>query len=117
MPLLLPPSAVVKVLAPLALPLIDAVTVWFTVEPVPLESFTRKFVAVLVSIVVVEVYLLAVVDSKEVPAASVSADPVASSKFAHRCGLVPCAESDIVKLLELNPAGALGVAFMAKVMV
>ena len=70
-----------------------------------------------VSIVVVEVYLLAVVDSKEVPAASVSADPVASSKLAHKCGLVPCAESDIVKLLELNPAGALGVDFMVKVTV
>ena len=116
-PLLAPPSDVVNVLAPLALPFIDAVTVWFTVEPVPLESFTKKFVAVFVSIVVVEVYLLAVVDSKEVPAASVSADPVASSKFAHRCGLVPCAESDIVKLLELNPAGALGVDFITNVTV
>ena len=70
-----------------------------------------------VSIVVVEVYLLAVVDSKDVPAASVSAEPVASSKFAHRCGLVPYAESDIVKLLELRFAGALGVAFITKVTV
>jgi hypothetical protein len=116
-PLLLPPSAVVNALAPLALPLIDAVTVWFTVEPVPFELFVKKFVTVFVSIVVVEVYLLAVVDSKEVPAASVSADPVASSKLAHKCGLVPCAESDIVKLLELKFAGALGVDFMTKVIV
>ena len=70
-----------------------------------------------VSIGVELVYLLAVVDSIEVPAASVSAEPVASSKFAHKWGLVPCAESDNVKLLELKPAGALGVAFITKVMV
>ena len=49
--LLAPPSDVVKVLAPLALPLIDAVTVWFTVAPVPFELFVKKFDTVFVSIV------------------------------------------------------------------
>ena len=52
----------VYVLAPLALAFIDAVTVWFTVEPVPFELFVKKFVTVFVSIVDVLVYLLAVVD-------------------------------------------------------
>ena len=87
--LLAPPSDVVNVLAPLALPLMDAVTVWLTVDPVPFELFTKNPLITFVSMVVVEVYLLAVDDSNEVPAASVSAEPVASSKFAHRCGLVP----------------------------
>jgi hypothetical protein len=84
---------------------------------VPLELFVKKFVTVFVSMVDVLVYLLAVVDSKEVPAASVSADPVASSKLAHRCGFVPCAESDMVKVLELRFAGALGVDFITNVTV
>ena len=76
-----PPSDVVNVLAPSALPFIDAVTVWFTVEPVPLESLVKKFVTVFVSIGVLEVYLLAVVSSSESPADSVVAEPVASSKL------------------------------------
>jgi hypothetical protein len=116
-PLLAPPSDVVNVLAPLALALIDAVTVWFTVEPVPLESLTKKPSMTAVSIVVVEVYLLAVVDSNDVPAASVLAELVLSVKPAHKCGLVPCAESDNVKVLELRPDGALGVDFITNVMV
>ena len=65
-----------------------------------------------VSIVVVEVYLLAVVDSNEVPAASVLAEPVLSEKPAHKCGLVPCAESANVKVLELRPDGADGTDFI-----
>ena len=75
---------VVNALEPLALALIDAVTVWFTVEPVPLELFVKKFVTVFVSSVVVVVYLLAVVVSSEAPASSVSAEPVLSSNPAHR---------------------------------
>jgi hypothetical protein len=63
------------------------------------------------------VYLLAVVELNEVPAASVSAELVLSVKLAHNLGDVPCAESDSVKVFELNPAGALGVDFIANVMV
>jgi hypothetical protein len=70
-----------------------------------------------VSMVDVLVYLLAVLDSNEVPAASVSAELVLSEKPAHKCGFVPCAESDSVKVFELNPDGALGVDFIANVIV
>ena len=116
-PLLAPPSDVVNVLAPEALALIDAVTVWLTVEPVPLASFTRKPFITVVSIVDVVVYLLAVLDSNDVPAASVSAELVLSEKLAHKCGLVPCAESDSAKLKLLNPFGALGTDFITNVTV
>ena len=116
-PLLAPPSDVVNVLAPLALALIDAVTVWLTVEPVPLASFTKKPFITVVSIVDVLVYLLAVLELNEVPAANVSAVLVLSVKLAHNLGDVPCAESDNAKLKLLNPFGALGVDFIANVMV
>ena len=116
-PLFDPPSDVVKVLAPLALALIDAVTVWLTVEPVPLASFTKKPFMTVVSIVDVLVYLLAVLELNEVPAANVSAVLVLSVKLAHNLGDVPCAESDNAKLKLLNPFGALGVDFIANVMV
>ena len=116
-PLLAPPSVVVNALAPLALAFIDAVTVWLTVEPVPFELFTKKPFTTFVSIVVVVVYLLAVDDSRLAPADSVSAVDVLSSKPAHRCGFVPCAESAMDKLKLLNPFGALGVDFIVKVTV
>ena len=117
MPLLAPPSVVVNVLAPLALALIDAVTVWLTVEPVPLESLTKKFVTVFVSIVVVVVYLLAVVDSRESPADNAAKVLVLSVNPAHRCGFVPWAASFKVNVFELRLAGALGVDFITKVTV
>ena len=46
-----PPSDVVNVLEPLLALLIFAVSVWFTVEPVPFELFVKKFAHVFVSIV------------------------------------------------------------------
>ena len=46
-----PPSDVVNALAPLLALLIFAVSVWFTVDPVPFELFVKKFVTVFVSIV------------------------------------------------------------------
>jgi hypothetical protein len=58
-----------------------------------------------------------VLDSNDVPAASVSAELVLSLNPAHKCGLVPCAESDNAKLKLLNPFGALGVDFITNVMV
>ena len=97
-PLLAPPSDVVYVLAPLALALIDAVTVWLTVEPVPLASLTKNPSITAVSMVDVLVYLLAVVELNEVPAASVSAELVLSVKLAHNLGDVPWALSLNVKL-------------------
>ena len=115
--LLAPPSVVVNVLAPLALALIDAVTVWFTVEPVPLASLTRKPFMTVVSMVDVLVYLLAVVEFNAVPAASVSAELVLSVNDAHNLGVVPCAESDNAKLKLLNPFGALGTDFITNVTV
>tara|TARA_B100001094_G_C17935215_1_gene672758 strand:+ start:565 stop:852 length:288 start_codon:yes stop_codon:yes gene_type:complete len=63
------------------------------------------------------VYLLAVLELNEVPAANVSAVLVLSVKLAHNLGDVPCAESDNAKLKLLNPFGALGVDFIANVMV
>jgi hypothetical protein len=72
---------------------------------------------VFVSIVDVLVYRLAVDDSSEVPAESVVAELVLSVKPAVKCGLVPCAESDNVKLFELRFAGALGVDFITNVIV
>ena len=117
MPLLAPPSVVVNVLAPAALALIDAVTVWLTVEPVPLASLTRKPFITVVSIVDVLVNLLAVDEFNAVPAASVSAELVLSVNVAHNLGEVPCAESDNAKLKLLNPFGALGTDFIANVIV
>ena len=78
MPLLDPPSDVVKVLEPLALALIDASTVWFTVEPVPFELFVKKFVQVFVSIVP-DVYRLAVVVLSEAPGDKLANELVPSS--------------------------------------
>ena len=77
----------------------------------------KKLDAVVVSIVDVVVYLLAVDDSKLLPAVSVVAAPVLSSNPAQRCGLVPWALSAIVMLLALRLAGALGTAFIVNVIV
>jgi hypothetical protein len=74
---------VVIVLLPLSAVLILAVMVSFTVDPVPLLLLVKKFVTVAVSMVP-DVYLLAVVDSKLVPADSVENDDVLSVNEAHK---------------------------------
>jgi len=109
--LLSPPSTVVYVLAPLLALFIFAVIVSFTFDPVPLWLLVKKSATVFVSMVP-EVYLLTVVDSQLTPADCVANDDVLSVNVAHRCGLVPCAESLIVKDLVLNVAGAVGTAFI-----
>ena len=102
-------SAEVNVLAPSA----DA---FITADSVP-DAPLKKFDAVEVSMVDVEVYLLTVDVSQESPADSDVNDDVLSSADAHRCGLVPCAESDMVIDFDDNPAGADGTAFMVNVTV
>ena len=109
--LLSPPSTVVYVLAPLLTLFIFAVIVSLTFDPVPLWLLVKKLVTVAVSIVP-DVYLLTVVDSQLTPADCVANDDVLSVNEAHRCGLVPCAESLMVKDLELNVDGADGTAFI-----
>ena len=102
-------SADVNVLAPSADPFMAALSV----PDAPL----KKLDAVEVSMVDVVVYHLTVDVSQSSPALNDVNDPVLSSADAHRCGLVPCAESLMVIDFVDRSAGADGTAFIVNVTV